>query len=120
MFNIEIQHSTSILQYTYSALNNFIIIYNKRITMASPSSSKFAKLVGPEFDLDCQNPQCYGWMNFFAKRGEETPCFLRCANSSKNTGGSCTVNCIFFATKEGTCPACSKENSKFIYILFCI
>ena len=77
--------------------------------MASPpTTSRFARLVGPEFDLDCPNPQCEGWMLFFAKRGEENPCFLQCAkNSSKNEGGTCTVNCIF-ATKEGYCPACSK------------
>jgi len=74
---------------------------------ASPNSGKFARLVGPDFDLDCPNPQCNGWLIFYAKRGEEIPCFLRCANSSKNNGGTCSVNSIF-ANKVGRCPACSK------------
>ena len=80
--------------------------------MASPTTSKFARLVGPEFDLDCPNPQRDdGWMLFFSKRGKENLCFLRCANSSKNEGRTCTVNCIF-ATKEGNCPACLFQINK--------
>ena len=82
--------------------SNHYYLQNKIMT-GSPNSSKFAKLVGPDFDLDCPNPQCNGWLIFFAKRGEEIPCFLRCANSSKNNGGTCSVN------KDGTCPACSKR-----------
>ena len=64
--------------------------------------------MGAEYDLDCPNPSCNGWMIFFAHKGEDVPVFLRCANSNKNAAGTCEVQCIF-ATKEGTCSACSKH-----------
>ena len=75
---------------------------------SSYSPSKFTKLTGEPYDLDCPNPSCQGWLNVFARKGETKPCFLRCANSSKNNNGDCTVSTIFSA-KESACPACHRS-----------
>ena len=32
--------------------------------MSSPTSSRWSRLVGAEYDLDCPNPSCNGWMIF--------------------------------------------------------
>ena len=112
IFNIEFQSSILIIDIEVHRAtsmrnsNHYYLQY--KIMTGSPNSSKFVKLIGPDFDLDCPNPQCNGWLIFFAKRGDEIPCFLRWANSSKNNGGTCSVNSIF-ANKDGTCPACSKR-----------
>ena len=60
--------------------------------------------MGAEYDLDC--------LIVFTNNGEDIPVFLRrCAYSSKNAAGTCEVQCIF-ATKEGTCSACSKHRKR--------
>ena len=76
-------------------------------------NSKFTKLTS---DLDCPNPNCQGWLNVYAKKGDTRPCFLRCANSSKNDNGDCNVSTIF-SVKQSTCPACNKPIHKVKYNL---
>jgi len=80
----------------------------------SYSPSKFTKLTGDPYDLDCPNPNCEGWLNVYARKGETRPCFLRCANSSKNEKGNCTVSTIFSA-KESACPACHRSIKRVFY-----
>ena len=39
--------------------------------MSSPTSSRWSRPVGAEYDLDCPNPSCNGWM-FFLRIKEKT------------------------------------------------
>ena len=75
------------------------------------SSFRFTKLCGIQYNYDCPNPNCDGWLNTFAKTGESKPCFLRCVNSSKNENGSCTVSTII-SVKDGKCIACDNKIKK--------
>ena len=88
--------------------NNYFKIRTIEIIIIFKMNSKFTKLTS---DLDCPNPNCQGWLNVYAKKGDTRPCFLRCANSSKNDNGDCNVSTIF-SVKQSTCPACNKPIHK--------
>ena len=72
------------------------------------NDSKYCKLYGDKFTMDCPNPSCDAWLIFFAKKGEQTPLFLRCVNSKKFEKGSCDSLTIF-ATRDSVCECCNKE-----------
>ena len=81
-------------------------------------STRFTKLSGIQYNYDCPNPNCDGWLTTFAKTGDSKPCFLRCVNSSKNENGSCTVSTIF-SSKDGKCLACNNKIKKvFVNLLY--
>ena len=80
-------------------------------------STRFTKLSGIQYNYDCPNPNCDGWLTTFAKTGDSKPCFLRCVNSSKNENGSCTVSTIF-SSKDGKCLACDNKIKKVFVNLY--
>ena len=45
---------------------------------------------------------------FFAKKGQQTPLFLRCVNLIKFEKGTCDSLSIF-ATRDSVCECCKKE-----------
>jgi len=83
--------------------------------MNSPASYK--KLTGSKFDLDCPNPSCNGWLNFFAKDdgGSSTsPAYVNCVfknSKSDSEKDSCGIK-IILSKFTSNCRSCKKEIGK--------
>jgi len=71
------------------------------------SASRFRKLTGEDYVMDCPNPSCEGWLLFFAANGDNCPTFLRCIFSKKKNDGDCNITMIF-ARKGGQRGACQQ------------
>lgn len=70
--------------------------------------TRFIPLKGPDYNMDCPDPLCDGWLIFFAEADEGSrPKFVRCSNLRKNDPNSCTLGMIL-SKRDGTCQACSK------------
>jgi hypothetical protein len=72
------------------------------------SGRKFFALKGKDYDMDCPDPNCVGWLEFFSSVEDVTrPQFVRCSNFRKNDTGSCKLG-IIFSKRDGICMACNK------------
>jgi hypothetical protein len=83
--------------------------------MSSPTTTppKYKKLNDDKYNLDCPNPSCSGWLNFYAKDdGSTTPEYVNCIfkNCIENM---CTVK-IILSKFDSTCRSCKKEIVKVI------
>lgn len=73
------------------------------------NESRFLPLKGPDFNMDCPDGDCIGWLTFFASRDDPSrrPQFVRCSNFRKNDSSSCSLG-IILSKRDGVCLACNK------------
>jgi len=65
--------------------------------------------VGAEYDLDCPNPSCNGWMIILRIKDKTFLSLSDVLILVKMHLGLAKSSASLFATKEGTCSACSKH-----------